>query len=80
MADSVNCVPTAPLLVSCRRNQRHARLQILAMDDNASAAINLALQNVTRRWINGWWSESKKRSEKFALHGVRDGFQAVVSV
>jgi hypothetical protein len=28
------------LLVSCRRNQRRVRLQILAMDDNASVAIN----------------------------------------
>jgi hypothetical protein len=27
-------------LVSCRRNQRRVRLQILAMDDNASVAIN----------------------------------------
>ena len=30
----------ANLLVSCRRNQPHARLQILAMDDSAGAAIN----------------------------------------
>jgi hypothetical protein len=36
-------------LVSCRRNQRRVRLQILAMDDNSSVAINWALQNLMRR-------------------------------
>jgi hypothetical protein len=51
----------ANLLVSCRRNQRRVRLQILAMGDNATVAINHALQNVTRRWINRRWSESKKK-------------------
>ena len=67
-------------LVSCRQNQRRVRLQILAMDDNATVAINQALQNIMRRGINRRMSESQKRSEKFALHGVCDGFQAVVSV